>query len=101
MGERVRLRARDDHELGAYVSGPVESPRGGVIVLQEIFGVNSHIRDVADRFAAEGFVALAPALFDRSPVKDVELGYSTEDIARGRALRWPDWRPAGPAGRHR
>ena len=97
MGERVRhikLRARDGHELGAYRSGPAERPRGGVIVLQEIFGVNSHIRDVADRYAAEGYLAIAPALYDRSSVKDIELGYSTEDIARGRALReefsWED-----------
>jgi carboxymethylenebutenolidase len=97
MGERVRhmkLRARDGHELGAYRSGPAERPRGGVIVLQEIFGVNSHIRDVADRYAAQGYLAIAPALFDRSSVKDIELGYSTEDIARGRALReefsWED-----------
>jgi carboxymethylenebutenolidase len=97
MGARsskVRLRASDGHELGAYRSEPPERARGGVIVLQEIFGVNSHIRDVADRFAAEGYLALAPALYDRSSVRDVEMGYSTEDIARGRALRdefsWDD-----------
>jgi carboxymethylenebutenolidase len=63
-------------------------------VLQEIFGVNSHIRGVADGFAAEGYLALAPALYDRSTVKDVEMGYTKEDVARGRALReefsWDD-----------
>ena len=94
MGERIRLRAADGHELGAYRSEPSGKPRGGIIVLQEIFGVNSHIRDVADRFAAEGYLALAPALYDRSSVKDVEMGYTKEDIARGRALReefsWED-----------
>ena len=97
MSERVRhmkLRARDGHELGAYCSRPAEPARGGVIVLQEIFGVNSHIRNVADRYAAEGYLAIAPALYDRSSVKDIELSYSTEDIARGRALReefsWED-----------
>jgi carboxymethylenebutenolidase len=57
------------------------------VVLQEIFGVNSHIRDLADGFAAEGYLAIAPALFDRSSARDLELGYTTDDIARGRALR--------------
>ncbi len=94
MGERVRLRAPDGHEFGAYRSQPADRPRGGIIVLQEIFGVNSHIRDVADGFAAEGYLALAPALYDRSSVRDVEMGYTNDDIARGRALReefsWED-----------
>jgi carboxymethylenebutenolidase len=94
MGKQVRLRAADGHELGAYRSAPSGRPRGGVVVLQEIFGVNSHIRDVADGFTAEGYLALAPALYDRSSVKDVEMGYTKEDIARGRALReefsWDD-----------
>jgi carboxymethylenebutenolidase len=88
------LRAADGHELGAYRSKPSAKPRGGIVVLQEIFGVNSHIRAVADGFAAEGYLALAPALYDRSSVKDVEMGYTKEDIARGRALReefsWED-----------
>jgi carboxymethylenebutenolidase len=65
-----------------------------VVVLQEIFGVNSHIRAVTDGFAAEGYLALAPALYDRSSVKDVEMGYTKDDIARGRDLReefsWDD-----------
>lgn len=94
QGRHVKLRAADGHELGAYRSDPAGRPRGGVIVLQEIFGVNSHIRDVTDRFAAQGYVALAPALYDRSSAKNVEMGYTTDDIARGRALReefsWDD-----------
>ncbi len=94
MGERVRLRAADGHELGAYRSEPADRPVGGVVVLQEIFGVNSHIRDVADGFASEGYLVLAPALYDRSSAANVELGYTTDDIARGRALReefsWDD-----------
>ena len=94
MGEPIRLRAADGHELGAYRAGPSGKPRGGIVVLQEIFGVNSHIRDVADGFAADGYLALAPALYDRSSVKSVEMGYTNEDIARGRALReefsWED-----------
>lgn len=97
MGEDIRLRASDGHELGAYRSEPSEAserPRGGVIVLQEIFGVNAHIREVTDGFAADGYAAVAPALYDRSSVKNVSLAYTTEDIARGRALRekfsWDD-----------
>jgi carboxymethylenebutenolidase len=94
MGKRLRLRASDGHELGAYRSEPSGKPRGGVVVLQEIFGVNSHIRAVADGFAANGYLAIAPALYDRSSVKDLELGYTDDDIARGRALReefsWDD-----------
>ncbi|HEY7697599.1 MAG TPA: dienelactone hydrolase family protein [Vicinamibacteria bacterium] len=94
MGERVRLRASDGHELSAYRAEPSKRPRGGVVVLQEIFGVNSHIRAVTDGFAAEGYLALAPALYDRSSVKDVEMGYTKDDIARGRDLReefsWDD-----------
>lgn len=94
MGKQVRLRAADGHELGAYRSEPADRPRGGVVVLQEIFGVNSHIREVTDGFAAEGYLALAPALYDRSSAKNVEMGYTKDDIARGRVLReefsWDD-----------
>ena len=94
MGERIRLRASDGHELGAYRSAPTGRPRGGVVVLQEIFGVNAHIRAVADGFASDGYLALAPALYDRSSVKEVEMGYTPDDVARGRALReefsWDD-----------
>ena len=88
------MRAADGHELGAYRSEPADRPRGGVVVLQEIFGVNSHIRQVTDGFAAAGYLALAPALYDRSSVKNVEMGYTKDDIARGRVLReefsWDD-----------
>jgi len=94
MGEWIRLRAADGHELGAYRSEPSRKPQGGVVVLQEIFGVNSHIREVTDGFAAEGYLALAPALYDRSSAKNLEMGYTPGDIERGRALReefsWDD-----------
>ena len=71
--------------IGGYRSDPPNRPRGGLVVVQEIFGVNSHIRSVVDRFAAHGFVALAPAMFDLiSP--DVQLDYDAEGIARGREL---------------
>jgi len=85
MGEMLRLSAADGHELGAYRAAPQGTPRGGVVVLQEIFGVNSHIRNVCDRFAAEGYVAIAPALFDRFQ-RDFESGYSPEDVAVARGF---------------
>jgi carboxymethylenebutenolidase len=72
--------------IRAWRVEPAGSPRGAVVVLQEIFGVNAHIRQVAEHFAAEGFVALAPALYD--PVeRDVELGYDPAGVERGRELR--------------
>lgn len=71
--------------IGGWRADPVEAPRGALVVVQEIFGVNAHMRGVADRFAAEGFVALVPAYFD--PVeRGVELGYEREDVDRGRGL---------------
>jgi carboxymethylenebutenolidase len=92
MGETLTLRASDGHELGAYRSRPPGRPKGGVVVLQEIFGVNAHIRDVTDGIAVEGYWAVAPALYDRSSVRNVELGYGPDDIARGRQLREEfDW----------
>ncbi|MGO4777153.1 dienelactone hydrolase family protein, partial [Lysobacter sp. 2RAB21] len=70
----------------AWRADPAGIPRGGLVVIQEIFGVNSHIRDVAERFAQAGYVALAPALFD--PVeRGVELGYDQSAAARGGELR--------------
>jgi carboxymethylenebutenolidase len=65
MSEVVKLHASDGHELDAYVAEPDGPPWGGLVVVQEIFGVNQHVRAVADRFAQEGFYAVAPALFDR------------------------------------
>jgi carboxymethylenebutenolidase len=86
METRVHLTAEDGHRLGAYLNH-VPDARMGVVVLQEIFGVNHYVRSVVDRFAAEGFTAIAPALFDR--VKpDVELGYETRDMEEGRKLAY-------------
>jgi carboxymethylenebutenolidase len=80
------LTAADGVVLSAYRADPAGSPRGGLVVAQEIFGINSHIRSVCDRFAADGYLAIAPALFDRyQPGFDV--GYSPEDIAKGRDLK--------------
>ena len=78
--------ARDGHEFGAWLAAPAGTPRGAMLVLQEIFGVNEHIRGVADRYAAAGYLAIAPALFDRVQ-RQVELGYSPEDAQRGTGLR--------------
>lgn len=70
----LQLRAADGHQLSAYLVRPEGTARGAVVVVQEIFGVNSHIRRVAEQYAAEGYLAIAPALFDRQR-KGVELGY--------------------------
>ncbi len=84
--ETVKLTADDGHSFDAYVARPSDQPRAGLVVIQEIFGVNVHIRGVADSYAAEGYLAIAPALFDRvSP--GIELGYDKDDIAEGREIR--------------
>jgi carboxymethylenebutenolidase len=86
MGKTLELTASDGHKLSAYRADPAGRPRGAIVVIQEIFGVNSHIRSVADGYAADGYVAIAPALFDRVK-QGVDLGYSPEDIAKGREIR--------------
>jgi len=86
MGQPVKLKAEDGHQLDAYRANPADRPRGGVVIIQEIFGVNGHIRRVTDGYAADGYVALAPALFDRIE-RGIEMGYQQADIEQGRALR--------------
>jgi carboxymethylenebutenolidase len=81
MSEYVNLRASDGSELSAYVARPAGEPIAGLVVVQEIFGVNAHIRSVADGYAKDGFLAIAPALFDRIE-KGVELGYEGADMQR-------------------
>ena len=82
MGQFIDLKAADGHVFPAYVAQPAGTPKGAVVVLQEIFGVNSHIRSVADGYAAQGYLAVAPATFNR--VKPgVELGYSEADMGEG------------------
>ena len=83
---QIQLSASDGHKLDAYRADPAGKPRGAIVVVQEIFGVNSHIRSVADGYAADGYVAIAPALFDRVK-KNVELGYTEPDVAAGRQLK--------------
>ena len=85
MGTTIRLQAADGHGFSAYSAGPKDAAFG-LVVVQEIFGVNSHMRHVCDVFAEAGFAAIAPALFDRAE-PDAELGYTQEDVAKGLALR--------------
>ena len=91
MGQHISLTASDGHRLGAYRADPEATPKGGMVVIQEIFGVNSSIRAVCDRLAAEGYSAIAPALFDRTE-PNFESGYSPEEVARARQfIAQPDW----------
>lgn len=85
MGEWIKLTASDGFELDAYVARPEASPKASVVVLQEIFGVNSHIRSVADLYAKQGYLAVAPALFDRK-IKNFEVGYGADDVKAGREI---------------
>src|SRR5215467_2792165 len=84
--QSIRIRAHDGGSFQAYLSLPPSGSGPGLLVLQEIFGVNEHIRAVTDRWAAEGYVALAPDLFWRVEPA-VELAYTPDGIAKGRALR--------------
>jgi carboxymethylenebutenolidase len=86
MGTAITLTAADGFVLGAYRADPRGAPRGGLVVAQEIFGVNSHIRNVCDGYAADGYRVIAPALFDRYET-GVDIGYTPADIARGRELK--------------
>jgi len=86
MGKSITLTAADGFQLSAYRADPAGDPRGAVVVTQEIFGVNSHIKSVCDGFAKDGYAVIAPALFDRYE-RNVDIGYTAEDIARGRALK--------------
>lgn len=83
MGENITLKAADGHQLEGYLASPAGKPRGGLVVLQEIFGVNRHIRNVADNFADRGYLSLAPALFDRVR-PGIEIPY--DQLAEGRDI---------------
>ncbi|HWH81381.1 MAG TPA: dienelactone hydrolase family protein [Burkholderiaceae bacterium] len=82
----VTLTAADGFKSTAYLSEPAAPPRGAIVVLQEIFGVNSHIRDITDGYAAAGYLAIAPATFDRIE-RDIQLGYTPDDVTRGSRLK--------------
>ncbi len=86
MGRTIELTAADGHKFAAYRADPAGKARGALVVIQEIFGVNGHMRRVTDGFADEGYVAIAPALFDRAK-RGVELGYDQGGMTAGRELR--------------
>jgi carboxymethylenebutenolidase len=86
MSEFTTLMARDGHEFNAWLAAPKGTARGAVVVAQEIFGVNRHIRRVTDDFAAQGYIAIAPCLFDRVR-RGIELGYSESEVQEGRGYR--------------
>jgi carboxymethylenebutenolidase len=91
MGKMIRLQAKDGHELDAYVAEPQGPAKGGVVVVQEIFGVTNHIKRVADQYAAQGYKAVAPAMFDRIK-RNLTLEYS--EVPKGieymQQLKWPN-----------
>jgi carboxymethylenebutenolidase len=92
MGKTIELTAADGHKLSAYRAEPSGKPRGAVVVIQEIFGVNSHVKSVADGYAADGYVAIAPAMFDRLQ-RGYDTGYSQPEIEAGRAIMQKlDWK---------
>ena len=86
MGKMIELTASDGHKLAAYRADPAGKPRGAIVVIQEIFGVNSHIKQVADGYAADGYLAIAPAMYDRLE-RNFDVGYTPPEIEKGRALR--------------
>jgi len=91
MGRDITLTASDQFQLGAYRAEPAGAPKGALVVIQEIFGVNHHIRNVCERYASEGYVAVAPAIFDRTE-RNFQSGYSPEEVAAARKfVANPDW----------
>ena len=85
MGKTIELQTTDGQRLSAYLAEPAGKPKGGIVVIQEIFGVNPHIRSVADKYAQAGYTAIAPAVFD--PIeKGVELGYDQAGMQKGLEL---------------
>jgi carboxymethylenebutenolidase len=90
MGEFTTIMARDGHEFQAWLAAAPQRPRGALLVIQEIFGINSHIRSVTDQFAAEGYTAIAPSLFDRVR-RGIELGYTPAHMQEGVGyVKWLD-----------
>ena len=86
MDDFLELKAEDNHIFSAYISQPKKKPIAGLVILQEIFGVNTHIKEVTDLYASRGYLSIAPALFDRIE-KNIELEYVENDINRGRNLK--------------
>jgi len=92
MGKMIELTAADGHKLAAYRAEPAGKPRGAVVVIQEVFGVNSHIQSVADGYAADGYLAIAPAMYDRLQ-RGYDTGYTQPEIQAGVAIMQKlDWK---------
>ena len=89
MGVQRQLRAEDGFTLGAYEAMPEGEPKGAIVIIQEIFGVNSHIREVVDGYSRDGYAVIAPQIFDRAQ-RDVELGYEPDDMGAGMKLAFND-----------
>ncbi len=101
MGQFIYLKAEDGHSFDAYRAAPAGAATAGLLVIQEIFGVNGHIQSVCDAFAADGYLVIASAIFDRKQRK-IDMGYTAETVAEGRALKdevgWADPVPDMRAG---
>ena len=82
----IELNANDGHRFAAYVVRPTGAPRGGLVIIQEFFGVNGHIRRVCDQYANDGYLVISPAIFDRVE-RNVELSYDEVGMSKGRELR--------------
>lgn len=82
MGTNIDITASDGHKFAAYRADPTGKAKGAVVVVQEAFGVNAHIREMADRFAEEGYLAIAPALYDRVE-RGIDVGYTGADREKG------------------
>ena len=86
MNEIIEITAKDNHQFSAYISQPTGKPRAGIVIIQEIFGVNSHIREITDLYASKGYLCIAPSLFDRIE-KNVTLNYDENGVSKGRKLK--------------
>ena len=86
MNDFIKITAKDNHQFSAYISQPSGKPKAGVVIIQEIFGVNKHIKEVTDLYASKGYLCIAPALFDRVE-KNVTLNYDEKGISKGRNLK--------------
>ena len=86
MNEIIEITAKDNHQFSAYISQPSGKPKAGIVIIQEIFGVNAHIREVTDLYASKGYLCIAPSLFDRIE-KNVTLDYDEKGVSKGRNLK--------------
>jgi len=86
MNELIKITAKDNHQFSAYISQPEGKPIAGIVIIQEIFGVNTHIKEVTDLYASKGYLCIAPSLFDRIE-KNVTLNYDEKGISKGRNLK--------------